>query len=344
MPSTRSTPKTTGKARGAPKKQASHKAKLAAVEEDESGDEAVDKPTASGQGLVAVATVESIERSIAEQQQELMRLRARAVLESRMAVLAEEIDALNAKKGAAPGLELVTKPLPTDKKSRKRAREESSSEESSDSSSSDEMDLGSGRSSSSDSEDRPRKKKKTGKKGKKLSAKLTLRHWRRQAKTLGGNGQAEMKVLLRILHGQQRVISQDDLKDLAFELQLLYLKHTDGPVVAERFRINSLSAAGDGQDGALDQKQVRLAQKQSVPVLASLVPKNERGAPKASRAPLQQKKAGQQAWNKYQNPNVKMPAKPSSPEVRCFKCDKVGHRALQCLQRSKGEKDGNKSA
>jgi hypothetical protein len=174
MPSTRSTPKTTGKARGAPKKQASHKAKLAAVEEDESGDEAVDKPTASGQGLVAVATVESIERSIAEQQQELMRLRARAVLESRMAVLAEEIDALNAKKGAAPGLELVTKPLPTDKKSRKRAREESSSEESSDSSSSDEMDLGSGRSSSSDSEDRPRKKKKTGKKGKKAISKTHL--------------------------------------------------------------------------------------------------------------------------------------------------------------------------
>ena len=117
-----------------------------------------------------------------------------------MAVLAEEIDALNAKKGAVPGLELVTKPLPTDKKSRKRAREvatRSSSEESSDSSSSDEMDLGSGRLSSSDSEDLPRRKKKTGKKGKKLSAKLTSKsHWRRQAKTLGGNGQAEMKVLL----------------------------------------------------------------------------------------------------------------------------------------------------
>lgn len=353
MPSTRSaSKKPSGKAHRAKpqgnKGQASAKAKPSSDKEGES-DDSVRVDEAGRPGLNAMVTVESIEKAIAEKQRELARFKARTILERRMAALAEEIDLLNDKKGAVPEQATTIKPSASDKKAKKRARAAAAaavrSESESSDSSADELDLGTDDDSSEDSETENRRKaRKLAAKtaGTKLSPKLTLRHWRRQAKTLGANGQSEMKVLLRILQGQRKVISQSDVKALAFELQLLYLKHTDGTVVAERFRINTSSAEGNGQDGALDQKQVRLAQKQSVAVLAPQVPKNEGGGLKTQRA---RKKTGnqQQPWNKWLKGPSATP-RPTAPEVRCFKCDKLGHRAAQCLQKSKGEKDGNKSA
>ena len=354
MPSTRSAPQPPAKVsrkkekKAVKKKPTPPKARVASEESDGSEDGVDREVEIARPAPAALATVESIEKSIAEQQRELARLKAKAVLERRMAALAEEITLLNDKQGMAASLAKTAKVSSADKKSKKRARVEAvaaqqSSEDDSSDSSADELDLGTDDGTSVDSDEEERKTKTPAvKKGDKLSPKLTLRHWRRQAKTLGVNGQMEMKVLLRILQGQQRVISQTDVKAMAFELQLLYLKHTDGAVVAERFRINTSSAAGNGQDGALDQKQVRLAQKQSISLLAAQVPKNDGGALKTQRP---RKKAGgnQLSWNKWAKPPL-LPTRPSAPELRCFKCDKLGHRAAQCTQKSKGEKDGNKSA
>ena len=171
MPSTRSaTKKPSGKAhRARPqgnKGQASAKAKPSSDKEGES-DDSVRVDEAERPGLNAMVTVESIEKAIAEKPRELARLKARTILERRMAALAEEIDLLNDKKGAVPEQATTIKSSASDKKAKKRARaaaaavarseRDSSADESSDSSA-DELDLGTDDDFSEDSETENRRK------------------------------------------------------------------------------------------------------------------------------------------------------------------------------------------
>ena len=306
-------------------------------------------------GFTSVAEAEA---AIATGKAELARLRAVAKQEAIVKDAMEKIAALSSGGIAAPSAKEVKSAVKTGKKRKTCAEVKSSSSEDESDSSDDgsQLSLGSEvESSESDVEPKKKKRRSSGSSnasGVPLTAKATLYHWRRQAKTLSTDGKVEMRGLLRVLKMQKRTINQVDLKAFAFELLLMYVKHTDGPVVAERYRINE--ASGHGQDGAIDMKKLRTAQKQSAPILQVQLSKNEPGSQKTQRARkrgngglnggLGQKPPPQ--WNqwKLEQQGKQPPPRPSVGEVRCFKCDKQGHRAFQCPTRAKGEKDGNKSS
>ena len=135
MPSTRSAPQPPAKVshkkekKAVKKKPTPPKTRVASEESDGSEDGADKEVEIARPAPAALATVESIEKSIAEQQRELARLKAKAVLERRMAALAEEITLLNDKQGMAASLAKTAKASSSDKKSKKRARAEAASSE-----------------------------------------------------------------------------------------------------------------------------------------------------------------------------------------------------------------------
>ena len=280
MPTTRSkigvTKKGGRKGARTPTKKAAKAATPSTSEAEE--EMVITKVTPKNVGLTVqprpLASIAEAQAAIATGKAEIQRLRAVAKQEAIIKEAMDKVEVLSSGGIVSPTVKEVQSVVKPGKK-RKTAKVWKSSSEDESNSSEDGSQLSLGtevESSDSESDGEPKKKEKRSS-GVPLTAKATLYHWRKQAKTLSTDGKVEMRGLLRVLKIQKKTINQVDLKAFAFELLLMYVKHTDGPIVAERYRINETS--GHGQDGAIDMKKLRTAQKQSVPALQAQFPPSQ---------------------------------------------------------------------